>query len=77
MIMECTRLVRPTEGLRIVTEDPEDDRILECAATARAQRIVSGDLDLRRLKDFRGAPVVTLADFMAELDHEPPPRHTR
>ena len=76
VIVECTRPVRPTERLRVITEDPDDDRILECAAAARAQRIVSRDLDLRRLKVFRGAPIVTLADFMAELDQEPP-RHAR
>ena len=68
VIVECTRRVEPTERLTVITEDPDDDRILECAATARAERIVSRDLDLRRLGAFRGIPILTLAEFMRQLD---------
>ena len=52
----------------VITADPDDDRILECAAAARAERIVSRDLDLRRLGAFRGIPILTLAEFMTQLE---------
>jgi len=39
----CTELVRPTETLDVITEDPEDNRVLECAAAAGSHFIVSGD----------------------------------
>jgi putative PIN family toxin of toxin-antitoxin system len=68
IITGCTRPVEPTERLTVITEDPDDDRILECAVTARAERIVSRDLDLRRLGAFRGIPILTLAEFMRQLD---------
>jgi uncharacterized protein len=76
-IVDCTRRVEPTERLAVIREDPADDRILECAVAARAQRIVSRDHDLRRLGAFRGISIVTLAAFMAELEQEPPDRGRR
>ncbi len=33
----------PTQALRVVKEDPDDDRVLECACSAESQFIVTGD----------------------------------
>ena len=44
--------VSPTETLHVIKEDPDDDRILECAATAKSDFIVSEDKDLLRLGQF-------------------------
>jgi hypothetical protein len=41
-----------TETIRAIKEDPDDDRILECAAAAKSDFIVSEDKDLLRLADF-------------------------
>jgi putative PIN family toxin of toxin-antitoxin system len=35
--------VTPGETLRVVLADPDDDRILECAAAARSDYLVTGD----------------------------------
>lgn len=48
-----------------VLDDEPDNRILECAIAARAERIVTGDramLDPRQLHDIR---LITLADYLA------------
>jgi predicted nucleic acid-binding protein len=42
----CTELVRPTETLDVIPNDPDDNRVLECAVTAGSQFIVTGDSDL-------------------------------
>jgi uncharacterized protein len=60
----CTELVRPTEKLDVIKEDPDDDRVLECAVAAGARFIVSGDNDLLRLGRFRNIRIVKVADFM-------------
>ena len=39
-------LVKPTETLNVITEDPPDNRILECSQAARSDYIVSEDKDL-------------------------------
>jgi uncharacterized protein len=60
----CTELVRPTETLDVIKEDPDDNRVLECAVAADARFIVSGDNDLLRLGQFRNIRIVKVADFM-------------
>jgi putative PIN family toxin of toxin-antitoxin system len=56
--------VSPTETLHIINEDPDDDRILECAATAKSDFIVSEDKDLLRLGQFGNAQIVSIRDFI-------------
>jgi len=52
------------EGLVAVLEDEPDNRILECAADAGADLIVTGDRHLLRLREFEGIAVVRLGDFL-------------
>ena len=56
--------VSGTEPLRVVKEDPADDRILECAAAAKSDFIVSEDKDLLRLGQFGNARIVSVRDFI-------------
>jgi putative PIN family toxin of toxin-antitoxin system len=62
--MLAGNLVVPSETLSVIKEDPDDDRILECAAAARSDYIVSEDKDLLRLGEFRGAKIVNISTFM-------------
>jgi putative PIN family toxin of toxin-antitoxin system len=55
--------VSPTETLRVIMEDPDDDRILECAA-AKSDFIVSEDKDLLRLGQFGNARIVSIRDLI-------------
>lgn len=60
----CTDRVVVTQVLNVISEDPSDDRILECAVSAGADVIVSGDKHLLRLKQFGRIRIVTLAEFL-------------
>jgi putative PIN family toxin of toxin-antitoxin system len=60
----CTELVRPIETLDVIKEDPDDNRVLVCAAAADARFIISGDNDLLRLGQFRNIRIVKVVDFM-------------
>lgn len=51
--------VKPTETVTVVQDDPDDDKVLECALAASADFIVSGDKHLLTLKTFRGMPILT------------------
>ena len=57
--------VSPTETLHVIKEDPADDRILECAAAAKSDFIVSEDKDLLRLGQFGNARIVSVRDFIS------------
>src|SRR5713226_8668514 len=37
------QVVEPQETLSVITEDPDDNRVLECAVKGQANMIVSGD----------------------------------
>lgn len=47
-------VVRPAEPVRAVPDDPDDDRIIECALAARAQLIVTVDHHLLKLNPYQG-----------------------
>ena len=56
--------------LEVVGDDPDDDRIVECALDGGADYIVSGDHHLLGLKRFRGIQIVTAREFLAVLQSE-------
>lgn len=55
-----------------VSRDPDDDEVLACAITARVDAIVSGDADLLILDNFRGIPILTANQAVANLLQAPP-----
>jgi len=59
--------------LAVITEDPPDDRYLECAVEGEAAFIVSGDRLLLRLRVYRGIPILTLRAFLEVLQRQPKP----
>lgn len=67
-IQGLCQLVTTIERLHVVTRDPDDNHILECAGAARAAVIVSGDTDLRDLGAWNGIRILSPAVFVRELD---------
>ena len=56
--------VEPKQRIDVVTEDPSDNRILECAAASGSKYLVSGDKHLLKVGQYRGIKIVTLAEFV-------------
>ncbi len=67
-ILEFAKYVHPDERIDVVTTDPDDNRVLECAVKAGSDAIVSGDTDLLMLGSFRGMDVVSPSDFVTRLE---------
>ena len=63
-----TERTAPTETLEVVTTDPDDNRVVECATAAGSAFILSGDGDLLALERFGGISIVTAATFLAQFD---------
>jgi putative PIN family toxin of toxin-antitoxin system len=68
-ISRATTIVRSVRTVSIL-EDVPDNRILECAASAQADLIITGDHHLLMLKEFEGIPIVRLADFLRMIPTE-------
>lgn len=73
-IERITHPVTPIETLDIITADPDDNRILECAAAANSDYIVSGDKrHVLPLGSFAGKPILKVADFLRQLESQTSP----
>ncbi len=59
-------IITPTIKINIC-RDVNDNKFLECAESAKADYIVSGDADLLTLKEFQGIPVVTTRKILLLL----------
>ena len=56
-------IVRPFQSEHGVCRDPDEDAVRACALEARADYLVTGDMDLLELKIFKGIRIVTPRDF--------------
>jgi len=64
LLVRVAEIVSPDFTLKVIVEDEPDNRVLECAVAGKANLIVSGDLDLRRLKFFQGISIVRPVDLL-------------
>ncbi len=53
-------LIEPAKKINIIKDDPDDNRVLECAVTARADVIISGDKHLLKLQTYSGIDILIL-----------------
>ena len=63
-LKERAEWIRVHSSLQVIREDPSDDKFLACAVDGRADRIVTGDRHLLRLKSFRGIRIIPPAEFL-------------
>lgn len=64
IVMKAAVISIPTEIIEIIKDDPSDNRVLECAASGKAEVIISGDKHLLKLKKFRDIPILTPREFL-------------
>ena len=60
--------VDPPE-LRVVKDDPDDDKFIACAAALKAEFVITGDKALHAVKSFGGIRILTPAEFLARADY--------
>ena len=52
-----------TPSLRIIDEDPADDKLFECAVALKAEYIISGDAAVVRVENYMGIKVIGPKEF--------------
>ncbi len=60
---EFSKLAKPSIKLSVVKEDDDDNRVLECAETANADYIISGDEHLLKLRNYKNVKIVSPKEF--------------
>lgn len=58
--------VRPHKINPVIKADPDDDKVLACAITAKAEIIVSGDSHLLDFKKYQGIKIITVNQVLEQ-----------
>ena len=66
-VLPFAEIVHPTGRLRIVKNDPSDDKFLECAVSGRAMVLLSGDKNVLALKRFRKVEILSPTQFLSKF----------
>ena len=69
-IMEFCQIVKVNEKITYIKDDPDDDKVLECAVSADCDFIISGDKHLLKLKSYKTIRILNPADFLLMLRDE-------
>ena len=67
LLAETATIVEPGFTLDLVTADPSDNRILECALAGDCRYVVTGDQHLLSLPSFQGIQILTPDAFLAAV----------
>jgi putative PIN family toxin of toxin-antitoxin system len=60
-------MVVPAHRVDAVGDDPDDNRILECAESANADVVVSGDRHLLRLGSYKSIPIISPRELIDRI----------
>jgi len=63
-ILSLVKLIIPTKNVDVVKEDLEDNKIIECALESKSDYIITYDLHLLKLKEYRSIKIVKPEDFL-------------
>ena len=63
-----SEVIKPKIHIDEIKDDPDDNKFLECAISANANYIISGDDHLLRLKEFKGIKIVNPSEFLETLE---------
>ncbi len=60
--------IKPGTKISAIEKDSSDNKFLEVALEAQASYIISGDMHLKSLKQFRNVKIVSPREFLEELE---------
>jgi putative PIN family toxin of toxin-antitoxin system len=67
IILETAIIVEPIDKINVVKEDSDDNRILECAISGKADYVVTGDCHLLKIREYGGVKIITANEFLKEM----------
>lgn len=69
-ILEFCEVVKADEEIHYIKDDPDDDKILECAVTSKCDFMVPGDKHILKLKSYKSIRILNPSDFLLMLRDE-------
>ena len=71
MVTRLLIIVNPDISIDAVRSDPSDNKVLECAVTAGADAVISGDKHLLNMKRYKSIQIITPADLLRQIYGHP------
>ena len=68
-LIGIAKWVEPAQQISIIDEDPDDNRVLECAKEAKAQFLITGDNHLLNIKEYSGIRIINPGRFLEIMRH--------
>lgn len=53
-----------TPKIKVVKDDPDDDKFIECAVALKAEVIITGDRSIEAIKEYMGIRILTPQQFL-------------
>jgi predicted nucleic acid-binding protein len=50
--------------MKVVKEDPGDDKYIECAVALKAEFLITGDKALKALREYMGIKILSPQEFL-------------
>ncbi len=63
-VTEIATIIEPKQRIKIIKEDQDDNKILECAKEGKSEFIITKDNHLLKLKQFEGIKIITPEEFL-------------
>jgi putative PIN family toxin of toxin-antitoxin system len=58
-----------TTKIKIIKNDPGDDKFIECAVALKADAVITGDREVLSVKEYMGIKILTPQQFLEIHDH--------
>jgi len=62
-ILLFAKLIKPKQKVDVIKDDPDDNKVIECAIESSSDYIITYDRHLLKLKEYKGIKIVTPEEF--------------
>ena len=62
-ILLFAKLIEPKQKINVIKDDPDDNKVIECAVESFSDYIITYDRHLLKLKEYKGIKIITPEEF--------------
>ncbi len=67
LMIHSSEVIEPKTKITLITEDPDDNKIIECAVDGRAKCIITGDKHLLKLGKYKDIRIMSPSSFLKNI----------
>lgn len=70
LLFDVCDIVIPTVHLSVIKDDPDDNKLIECAVSGNVDYIVSGDKHLLNIQKYGNIPIIRTREALALINKQ-------